>query len=166
MCVCVCVCVNNERMTHRHVSLMTTTMTTMMMMRVLFPATEEAREHLTERERHLAAVKSEQNKRVMDAAERKRANHAEWLRQEANRRNKSAKHEEQQRMSWYHQAERVRQFEIAKMDLESGDGDGDVGPSGGGGGGFIKKTLLPVAWLWETWGGKVVPYIYFPPPSF
>ena len=68
-------------------------------------------------------------------------------------------------MSWYQQAERVRQFEVAKMDLESGSGDGDVGSGGngdhgrgggGGGEGFIKKTLLPVAWLWETWGGKVV----------
>ena len=35
----------------------------------------------------------EQNQRVIDAADRKRANHGEWLRQESNRRNRAAKAE-------------------------------------------------------------------------
>ena len=111
-------------------------------------AFEEVRDHVHERERHLADARSEQNRRVLDAADRKRAIHAEYLKQEANRRNKTAAAQEAERMTWYHQAERVRQFEMAKMDIESGNG---AGP-GAGEEGFIKKTWLPVRWLWETWG--------------
>ena len=107
---------------------------------------EEAREHLDERERHLADVALHHQRRVTEAADRRRATHAEWLRQEADRRNKTAAANEKRGMSWYAQATQVRAFEHAKMDVESGGGLGGTGSGG------MNKTLLPVRWLWETWG--------------
>lgn len=119
---------------------------------------DRAREQFTERERHLADLASQHTQRVVDAAHRKRANHVEWLRQDATRRNKNAIAEEEAHAEWYRQAERVRAFEMAKMDLESGRGGGgsrvgDENGHGNGPGGTIRKMLLPAKWLWEKWGG-------------